>query len=153
MKQFLFLALLIPTILSAQTRYAATTLRLRAEPSPAATILTTIPAGAAVEIHSCEFEGGDWCSVTYSRTDGYVAAKYLLLSAPKVLASTRATVSSSKSKATSSSSKSKAVASSSKNTPRRSSAESRGYYTGPRGGCYTYSASGRKRYVDRSYCN
>jgi hypothetical protein len=36
---------------------------------------------------------------------------------------------------------------------RRSAAESRGYYTGPRGGCYTYSASGRKRYVDRSYCN
>jgi hypothetical protein len=35
---------------------------------------------------------------------------------------------------------------------RRSSA-SRGYYTGPRGGCYTYSASGRKRYVDHSYCN
>ena len=30
---------------------------------------------------------------------------------------------------------------------------SSGYYTGPRGGCYTYSASGRKRYVDRSYCN
>lgn len=36
---------------------------------------------------------------------------------------------------------------------RRSSAESRGYYTGPRGGCYTYSASGRKRYVDRSNCH
>jgi hypothetical protein len=36
---------------------------------------------------------------------------------------------------------------------RLSSAESRGYYTGPRGGCYTYSASGRKRYVDRSLCN
>ncbi|HEX8431473.1 MAG TPA: DUF4236 domain-containing protein [Longimicrobium sp.] len=35
----------------------------------------------------------------------------------------------------------------------RSSAESRGYYTGPRGGCYTYSASGRKRYVDHSNCN
>jgi hypothetical protein len=28
-----------------------------------------------------------------------------------------------------------------------------GYYTGPRGGCYTYSRSGRKRYVDRSRCN
>jgi hypothetical protein len=40
-----------------------------------------------------------------------------------------------------------------KSTARHSSAESRGYYTGPRGGCYTYSASGRKRYVDRSYCN
>lgn len=35
---------------------------------------------------------------------------------------------------------------------RRSSAASRGYYIGPRGGCYTYSASGRKRYVDHSYC-
>ncbi|WP_427500783.1 HNH endonuclease signature motif containing protein [Methylomonas sp. MED-D] len=27
-----------------------------------------------------------------------------------------------------------------------------GYYTGPRGGCYTYTASGKKRYVDHSYC-
>lgn len=47
-------------------------------------------------------------------------------------------------------------------TPRRSSARraparslgrpSSGYHTGSRGGCYTYTASGRKRYVDRSYC-
>jgi hypothetical protein len=35
---------------------------------------------------------------------------------------------------------------------RRSSSGANGYYTGPRGGCYTYSASGRKRYVDHSYC-
>lgn len=27
------------------------------------------------------------------------------------------------------------------------------YIRGPRGGCYTYSSSGRKRYVDRSLCN
>lgn len=40
-----------------------------------------------------------------------------------------------------------------RSTSRASSSESRGYYTGPRGGCYTYSSSGRKRYVDRSYCN
>lgn len=26
------------------------------------------------------------------------------------------------------------------------------YYTGPRGGCYTKTASGNKRYVDRSLC-
>ena len=38
-------------------------------------------------------------------------------------------------------------------SPRARGAADRGYYTGPRGGCYTYSASGRKRYVDRSYCN
>lgn len=30
---------------------------------------------------------------------------------------------------------------------------SSGFIRGPRGGCYTYSASGRKRYVDRSLCN
>lgn len=28
-----------------------------------------------------------------------------------------------------------------------------GYFTGPRGGCFTYSASGRKRYVDHSKCS
>lgn len=26
------------------------------------------------------------------------------------------------------------------------------YYTGPRGGCFTYSASGRKRYVSHDHC-
>lgn len=35
----------------------------------------------------------------------------------------------------------------------RSSAASRGYFRGPRGGCYTYSGSGRKRYVARSLCD
>lgn len=29
---------------------------------------------------------------------------------------------------------------------------SRRYYTGPRGGCYYLTGSGRKQYVDRSYC-
>lgn len=27
-----------------------------------------------------------------------------------------------------------------------------GYYLGPEGGCFTYSASGKKRYVEHSYC-
>jgi hypothetical protein len=31
--------------------------------------------------------------------------------------------------------------------------KSSGYIRGPRGGCYTFSASGKKRYVDRSLCN
>ncbi|HEX8276414.1 MAG TPA: SH3 domain-containing protein [Longimicrobiaceae bacterium] len=35
----------------------------------------------------------------------------------------------------------------------RSGAAGRGYHLGPRGGCYTYSAGGRKRYVDRSFCD
>lgn len=35
----------------------------------------------------------------------------------------------------------------------RRSSGGRVYHTGPRGGCYYYSGSGRKQYVDRSYCN
>jgi hypothetical protein len=34
-----------------------------------------------------------------------------------------------------------------------SSSASREYHRGPRGGCYTYTASGNKRYVDRSLCD
>jgi hypothetical protein len=49
--------------------------------------------------------------------------------------------------------RSTASSSRTRTTSRASSASSSGYYTGPRGGCYTYSSSGRKRYVDRSYCN
>lgn len=37
--------------------------------------------------------------------------------------------------------------------PARTSSETRGYIRGPRGGCYYYSGSGRKVYVDRSLCN
>ncbi len=144
MKKFVLLAvaLLIPTIASAQTRYATTGLRLRAEPATSAAVLATIPAGAAVQVKSCDIHGGDWCSITYERTDGYVATSFLRTTPPQVKVSTKAKSSTAKSKA-----------SATKSAPRRASAESRGYHTGPRGGCYTYSASGRKRYVDRSLCN
>lgn len=38
-------------------------------------------------------------------------------------------------------------------TSTRTSSGSRSYIRGPRGGCYYYSGSGRKVYVDRSLCN
>lgn len=38
-------------------------------------------------------------------------------------------------------------------SPKNSGYSAGGYIRGPRGGCYTYSGSGRKRYVDRSLCN
>lgn len=37
--------------------------------------------------------------------------------------------------------------------PVKSTVSDRGYITGPRGGCYYLSGSGRKVYVDRSLCN
>lgn len=43
-------------------------------------------------------------------------------------------------------------AQSTRRTSARRSSASRVYHTGPRGGCYYYSASGRKNYVDRSLC-
>ncbi len=40
-----------------------------------------------------------------------------------------------------------------KTTGSRKPASGRVYHTGPRGGCYYYTAGGSKVYVDRSYCN
>lgn len=45
-------------------------------------------------------------------------------------------------------SKNKSTSSSTNNQPSTS-----GYITGPRGGCYQLTASGKKHYVDRSLCN
>jgi hypothetical protein len=36
---------------------------------------------------------------------------------------------------------------------RSSHSASSGYHLGPKGGCYTFTRSGKKRYVDHSYCN
>lgn len=140
MRRLLFIlafGLLLPAAAEAQTRYTTTAVRLRTEASTAGSPVATMPRGAAVEVRSCDHAGGTWCAITYNGRDGYAAERYL--STRRVTASRRQSGSSSGSSASGGS--------------RRSSAEARGYYTGPRGGCYTYSASGRKRYVDRSYCN
>ena len=42
---------------------------------------------------------------------------------------------------------------SSPETPARTTSSDRGYIRGPRGGCYYFSGSGRKVYVDRNLCN
>lgn len=36
--------------------------------------------------------------------------------------------------------------------PANATSSDSGYYIGKRGGCYTYSSSGNKRYVDHSFC-
>lgn len=51
---------------------------------------------------------------------------------------------------TTSSTRSESVSS---GTPSSRSSYGRSYIRGPRGGCYYYSSSGRKVYVDRSLCN
>jgi uncharacterized protein YraI len=127
----------------AQTYYATTGVRLRAEPTTESRVLTTISQGAKIQVGSCAFAGGEWCEVEYVGLEGYAALR--LISTQFVARDT--TINVTRAKFNSSSSGSSASSS------RRSSAAARGYHRGPRGGCYTYSASGRKRYVDRSLCN
>lgn len=43
--------------------------------------------------------------------------------------------------------------SSTNSSPGNSTSRSSGYIRGPKGGCYTFSASGNKRYVARSLCD
>jgi uncharacterized protein YraI len=130
MKALLVLiALLLPTLLSAQERYTTSAVRLREAPSAEARILTTMPQGSKVKIDGCTHGGGEWCAVEYKTYKGYAALRLLSVAyvAPEAVPVASGTT--------------------------RPSAASRGYYRGPRGGCYTYTSSGRKRYVDRSLCN
>ena len=158
MNRIIVLLLLYPTLVGAQTRYASETLKLRAGASDNARVLAAVAAGAAVDVRDCDRAGGEWCLVVYSAQRGFVEAR--LLDAEQTSRglqplSTRALVSpqgepsseaSSSAGVTGASRSGRAVA-----APQSSPA--RGYYRGPRGGCYTYTASGRKRYVDHSYCN
>jgi len=116
--------------------YAHSALNVRSEPNRNGSIIRTLARGDYMQLGAKDGKG--WAGL-YSggAREGYVyrasdavrrsAPASRTYSTPQPLASPRRS--------------------------RRSSAESRGYYTGPRGGCYTYSASGRKRYVDRSLCS
>ncbi|HET7462862.1 MAG TPA: SH3 domain-containing protein [Longimicrobium sp.] len=154
------LATLLPLAVVAQTRHATGSVRMRAEPRPTAALVTTIPAGAAVQVSGCGYGGGSWCAVEYSGRSGYAAERRLSTgnadvavydysaagTRPRATAPRRPVRRAHRSSASRSSRRPE------RSGGGRSSASSRGYYTGPRGGCYTYTASGRKRYVDHSYC-
>ncbi|HEX6369326.1 MAG TPA: DUF4236 domain-containing protein [Longimicrobium sp.] len=138
-------ALVIPPSYSApvttETRewfYIHGALNVRAGPSRGAEKVRTLRRGDYVQLGPKD--GSGWARL-YSPGSGegyvYRASELVKRQAPETRSPTPT-----RSRATSSGGGS-----------RRSSASSRGYHIGPRGGCYTYSASGRKRYVDRSYCH
>jgi uncharacterized protein YraI len=136
-----------------ETRYTTTTLTLRVEPSPTGSYVTTMPAGSAVQVGQCSYGGGKWCDVVSGYYTGYAASRYLTtdpttaarqqLTAVQPSSAPRSTP-----RRRSSAPRYRALRSEAPVAPRAQS----GYFVGPRGGCYTYSASGRKRYVDHSYC-
>jgi hypothetical protein len=111
------------------------TLNVRAEPNKNASIVRTLRHGDMVQLGPGDARG--WARIyTGAVEDEYVyrASDLVRTTSPAAPATL-----------------SDAAASPGRGR-RRSSAESGGYHLGPRGGCYTYTSSGRKRYVDRSNC-
>jgi hypothetical protein len=125
-----------PTSLSTEQMYVHGTVPVRHEPSIEAAVVRTLHRGETVRLGPAD--GGGWAALYPAYGD--LVEGYVDRSSPQI----RSYPPSSDADATGSAS-----------SPRtsRSTGSGSGYYLGPRGGCYTYSASGRKRYVDHSYCS
>lgn len=125
---------------AAETRdwlYIHGSLNVRAEPDKSAAVVRTLRRGDYVQLGPKDTSG--WARVYSAGTaEGYVyrASELVQRQAPSAerAESTR-----------------RGVYSSGSGGARRSSG-GRVYHTGPRGGCYYISGSGRKQYVDHSYC-
>jgi hypothetical protein len=116
--------------------YIHGTLNVRAEPRPSAAIVRTLRRGDYVQLGPKDASG--WARLhSAGSAEGYVyrASDLVQKQAPAAQ-----------------STESRALSSGTGGGSRRSSG-SRVYHTGPRGGCYYYSGSGNKQYVDRSYCH
>jgi hypothetical protein len=127
-----------PPAPTADQLYIHEPLNVRSKPNKKGAPLRTLPRGSAVRVGPKDANGWAPLYDVAGNADGYVyraSDAVRAYPAPERNQSTRE------------------AGSTPDRGARRSSAESRGYHTGPRGGCYTYSASGRKRYVDRSRCN
>jgi uncharacterized protein YraI len=80
MKKIVSLALgvsLIPAAALAVPGSVSTDLQLRSGPGTNYGVITTIPAGAPINIDNC-LDGLNWCQVTYGGQTGYSYARYLL---------------------------------------------------------------------------
>jgi hypothetical protein len=117
---------------SSETFYIHGEVNVRSGPGKKFPIVRTLSRGAAVELGPADSNG--WAELyTFSGArEGYVyRASPLVRSTPPPAG--------------------ESTSDGSRSTPRRT--RSSGYHTGPRGGCYYYTDSGRKEYVPRSYCH
>lgn len=116
----------------AESFYAHSAINVRTLPGKSGQVVRTLSRGDAMRLGAKDANGWARSYDASGQVEGYVyRASDAVRTTPPVARSSYA----------------------SSPKPRRSSSNSNGYYTGPRGGCYTYSASGRKRYVNHSYCN
>lgn len=65
----------IPTIANAAVTTTTANLNLRTGPGTNHRIITTIPAGSRIDIHSC---GHTWCHVSWNWHTGFVNGRYLV---------------------------------------------------------------------------
>lgn len=115
--------------------YAHSAMHVREEPKASARIIRTLARGDHVQLGARD--GNGWAGLyTGGAREGYVyrAGDAVRRSAPAAASSTPQSFTSARGR-------------------RRSSTGSRDYQRGPRGGCYFYTSSGRKEYVDRSLCS
>lgn len=119
--------------------YTTAAVRLRAGPSTDDIILLTVPSGAAVVSLRTQ---GLWHNVEYDNITGWIRGD--LLKEGRTSAPATAPV---QRKAAPAHPAPFVYA-----PPRQSRSTGSRYITGPRGGCYYVTASGRKQYVDRSMC-
>ena len=146
----LLAALLCPGAIGAQTHSVTAKVTLRAVPTTAGQALASVPQGGAVQLQSCTHAGGEWCAVLYAGRKGYLQAKHL---GPEQEVATGSGVAARQSASVTEPSTTRSLMSdrAPPSSSRASSAASP-FIRGPRGGCYTLSKSGNKRYVDRSLC-
>lgn len=72
----LILVIFVPGIASAVPGFSTADVNLRAGPSTANPVVTTIPAGAPVQIVGC-LNGWSWCDTLWAGYRGWVSGAYL----------------------------------------------------------------------------
>lgn len=73
------LALLLPAAALAASGYATGSVNLRSGPGTDYRVITTIPAGASVEVYGCD----GWCRVDYRGYRGWASARYISSAPPR----------------------------------------------------------------------
>lgn len=133
-----------------ERRVAAVPLALRGGPSDQAAVTFTVPPRAVLAVHSCAVSAGAWCVASSRGRTGFFPSASL--------PTETATPADEYDERVSPYAQTRTARAPQQTYGARAAVGATGgghagYYTGPRGGCYTYSASGRKRYVDHSHCH
>lgn len=138
----LFILIFSLAIFGQDASVIAENANLRGTPNQSGKVVDTLPQGASLQVIQ---QKGAWFLVQTSDYVGWIhgdtikytsSASTAPLMQPIVVPIPRPTSSPATTRQTS--------------TPKSSS---NSYIRGPRGGCFYYTASGRKQYVDRSLCN